>query len=81
MAKHTLETNPVAPETLHSLLEEILTLGRHTRDVVLFPLNGCIDIFEDLLDRVCDLIPNTITGDEGDLEDNGSGRASLAKFV
>ena len=66
--KRTLETNPVAPQTLHSLLEENLALGGHARDVVLLPLNGGVDVLEDLLDRVGNFVTNTVTGDEGDLE-------------
>ena len=63
----TLETDPVAPQTLHSLLEENLALGGHAGDVVLLPLNGSVDILEDLLDGVGNLLADTITGDEGDL--------------
>ena len=64
----TLETDPVAPQTLHSLLEENLALGGHAGDVVLLPLNGSVDILENLLDGVGDLVTNTVTGDEGHLD-------------
>lgn len=64
---HTLETDTVAPQTLHSLLEEVLALGRHARDVVLLPLNGSVDVLEDLLHGVRDLVTDTISGDEGHL--------------
>ena len=66
--KRTLETNPVAPQALHSLLEENLALGGHARDVVLLPLNGCVDVLEDILDGVGNLVTNTVTGDDGDLK-------------
>ena len=63
----TLETDPVAPQTLHSLLEENLALGGHAGNVVLLPLNGGVNVLEDLLDGVGNLLADTITGDEGDL--------------
>ncbi len=50
LRRRTLETNPVAPEALHSLLEEDLTLGGHAGDVVLLPFNGGVHVLEDLLD-------------------------------
>ena len=64
----TLETDPVAPQTLHSLLEENLALASHARDVVLLPFNGGIDMLEDLLDGVGNLVTNTISRDEGNLK-------------
>ena len=64
---HTLETNFVAPQALHSLLEEVLALRGHAGDVVLLPLNGGIGVLEDFLYRVGNLLTNTVTGDEGDL--------------
>ena len=64
--ERTLKTDPGAPPTLHSLLEEVLALGGHAGDVVLLPLNGSVDILENLLDGVGDLVTNTVTGDEGD---------------
>ena len=76
----TLETDPVAPQTLHSLLEENLALGGHAGDVVLLPLNGSVDILEDLLDGVGNLVTNTVTGDEGHLGsvEQSSTRCALA---
>ena len=65
--RRTLKTNTVAPQTLHSLLEENLALGGHAGDVVLLPLNGSVDILEDLLDGVGNLVTNTISGNEGNL--------------
>ena len=66
--KRTLKTNPVAPQTLHSLLEENLALGGHAGNVVLLPLNGGVNVLEDLLDGVGNLVTNTISGDEGNLD-------------
>ena len=66
--RRTLKTNTVAPQTLHSLLEENLALGGHTRDVVLLPLNGSVDILKDLLDGVGNLVTDTVARDEGHLE-------------
>ena len=66
--EHTLEADLVALQALHSLLEENLALGGHAGDVVLLPLNGSVDILEDLLDGVGNLVTNTVTGDEGHLE-------------
>ena len=65
----TLEADLVAPETLHSLLEELLALGGHAGDVVLLPLNGCVDVLEDLFHRLRNLVANTVSGDESDLYD------------
>lgn len=59
----TLETDAVAAETLHSLREELLAGGGHTRDIVLLPLDGRVDVLEDLLDGVGDFVSNTITWD------------------
>lgn len=66
--ERTLKTNPVAPQTLHSLLEENLALGGHAGNVVLLPLNGGVNVLEDLLDGVGNLVTNTISGDEGNLD-------------
>ena len=63
----TLKSDTVAPQALHSLLEENLALASHARDVVLLPFNGGVDMLEDLLDGVGNLLADTITGDEGDL--------------
>lgn len=46
----TLETDSVPLEGLHCFSEEAFALGGDTRDVVLFPLNGCIYVLEYLLD-------------------------------
>lgn len=62
--EHTLQTNAVAFEALHGLVEERLARGGHSRDVVLFPFDGGIDMLEDLFDRVCDLRADTIARDE-----------------
>lgn len=64
---HTLEANPVPLQAVHGLLEERLAGGGHSRDVILVPLNGRVDILEDFLDGVCDLCTDTVSGDEGDL--------------
>jgi hypothetical protein len=64
---HTLEANPVPLQAVHGLLEERLAGGGHTRDVILIPLNGRVDVLEDFLDRVRDLCTDTVSGDEGDL--------------
>ena len=63
----TLQTDPVALQALQSLLEELLAVGGHARDIVLFPLNGSVGVLKDLLDRVRNLVTDTISGDEGDL--------------
>ena len=59
--KLTLETDTVALQTVHGLPEEVLSSGGHSRDIVLFPLNGSVDVFEDLLDGVGNFSPNTVT--------------------
>ena len=65
--RRTLKTNTVAPQTLHSLLEENLALGGHSGDVVLLPLNGSVDMLKDLLDGVGNFVTNAVSGNEGDL--------------
>lgn len=60
----TFQTDAVALETLHSLLEEVLASGRHTGDIVLLPLDGCIDIVEYLFHGVGDFSTNPVTGNE-----------------
>ena len=60
-SERTLEANPVAPKTLHSLLEEDLAFGGHTGDVVLLPLNGSIGVLEDFLDRLGNFVTDTVT--------------------
>ena len=63
----TLETDAVALQTVHGLSEEVLSSGGHSGDIVLFPLNGSVDVFEDLLDRVGNFSSDTITWNQGDL--------------
>ena len=66
-ARLTFQSNSVALERLHGLLEQGFASGGHPRNVVLLPLNGSVDILENLLDGVGDLVTNTVTGDEGHL--------------
>lgn len=47
---HTLQTDFVSLQAVHGLLEEGLSRRGHTRDVVLLPFNGSVDVLEDLLD-------------------------------
>lgn len=63
----TLESDTVTLQALKSLLEDGLATGSLARDVILFPLNGSVDVLEDLLDGVGDFCTNTITGNECDL--------------
>ena len=72
LGRHTLETNAVASKTLHSLLEEGLAGGRHTRDIVLLPLNGSIDVLKDFFDGVGDFSTNTVARNECDLDREAS---------
>ena len=65
--RRTLESNTVTLQALKSLLEDGLATGSLARDVILFPLNGSVDVLEDLLDGVGDLSTNTVTGYEGNL--------------
>ena len=60
----TLEADFVALHALDGLFEETLASRGDTRDVILLPLNGGIDMLEDLLDRVCDFGANTISGNK-----------------
>lgn len=68
--ENALESNTVSCQALESLLEDGLSTGSLARDVVLFPLNGSVDVLEDLLDGVGDFCTNTITGDECDSVDS-----------
>src|ERR1700761_2859753 len=63
----TLETDSVALQTIHSLLEQSLSRRCHSGYIVLFPLNGSVDVFENLFYGVCDFCANTVTWDKGDL--------------
>jgi hypothetical protein len=60
----TFKPDSIPLQALHGLLEECLARRRHTRDIVLFPLNGSIDMLEDLLDRVCNFRTNPISGNQ-----------------
>ena len=63
----TLETNAITLQAVHGLLEERLARRGHTGDIVLLPLNGSIDVLENLFYRVRDFCAYTVTRDEGDL--------------
>ena len=63
----TLETNTVTLQAIHGLSEEVLSSSRHSGDIVLFPLNGSVDVFEDLLYGVGNFSSDTITWNQGDL--------------
>jgi hypothetical protein len=63
---HTFETYSVAFQGLHSFSEEGFTLRGHAGNIVLLPLNGCIDVLENLLHRVCNFSTDAISGDQGD---------------
>ena len=67
--KNTLETDAVALEGLHSLCKKRFALVGHARHVVLFPLDGCIYMLEDLFDGIGDFLANTVTWNESDLLD------------
>lgn len=66
-AELTLEADAIALQTVHSLSEEVLPSGRHSRDIVLVPLNGSVDVFENLLDGVGNFCSNTVAWNQGDL--------------
>jgi hypothetical protein len=66
-AQHTLETDPVALQALHGLLEQLLTAGGNAGDVVLFPLDRSVYMLEDLLNGVGDFGTNTVTGNKSNL--------------
>ena len=61
----TLKSDLVPPQTLHSLLEKLITACSLSKHIVLFPLDRDLVRLEDLLDTVGDLFTDTITGDEG----------------
>lgn len=63
----TLQADSVPLQTLHSLLEESFAGRRHSRNIVLLPLDGRVDVLKDLLDGLGDFMSNTISGNEGDL--------------
>lgn len=66
-AELTFETDTVALQAVHGLPEEVLSSGGHSGDIVLFPLNGSVDVFEDLLDGVGNFSPDTVTRNQGHL--------------
>lgn len=64
---HTLESDLVPLERVHRPLEERRIVRSRAGNVELLELDGNVDVLEDLLDRLGDLLSNTVTGDEGDL--------------
>ena len=70
--RNTLEANFIALQTVHGSDEESLACccRGHSRNVILLPLNGGINVFENFLHRVCDFCTNTISWDEGNLLNN-----------
>jgi len=66
-AELTLETDTISLQAFHSLSEEVLPSGRHSRDIVLLPLNGSVNVFENFLDGVGNLGSNPVTWNQGDL--------------
>lgn len=65
----TLESNLVPLQALHSSPEHRVVSSVLASNIVLVELDGDVDVLEDLLDRVGDLRSDTISGDEGDLEE------------
>jgi hypothetical protein len=63
----TFEANLVSFQAFHGLFEKSLARGGDTRDVVLLPLNGGIDMLKYFLDGICDLLADTISRDECNL--------------
>ena len=63
--ENTLQTNLVALERLHGLLEQRLGTVGLAGNVELLPLDGHVHRLEDLLDRVSDLDTDTVTWDKG----------------
>lgn len=66
-AELTFETDTVALQAVHGLTEEVLSGGRHSGDIVLLPLNGSIDMFENLLDGVGNFSSDTVARNQRDL--------------
>ena len=66
-AELTLEADAIALQAVHSLSEEVFPCGRHSRDIMLVPLNGSVDVFENLLDGVSNFGSNPIARNQGDL--------------
>jgi len=64
--ENSLKTDLVSLEGLHGSLELGLVSVGLTADIVLLPLNGDVQRGEDFLDRVGDLVSDTISGDQGD---------------
>ena len=65
--RHTLESNFVPFQTIHRLSEKTFAIGRHARYVVLIPVYRRVHSLEDILDRLCDLLTNTISRNERNL--------------
>jgi hypothetical protein len=64
---YTFEPHSVAFQAVHGLLEKSLAGGRHSRDIILIPFNGSVDVLEDLLDRVRNFCADTVSRNERDL--------------
>jgi hypothetical protein len=64
--ENSLETDLVSLEGLHGSLELGLVSVGLTADIVLLPLNGDIQRGKDLLDRVGNLVSDTVSGNQSD---------------
>ena len=53
-----------AAQTVHGLLELRVAALHLARQIKLLPLNGHVQAVKDLLDRVRDLLSDTVTGDQ-----------------
>lgn len=60
----TLQSNLVPLQALHCLLEQTFARSSLARDIVLLPLDGDLEALKDLLDRVGDLLSDTVTWNE-----------------
>lgn len=72
----TLKSDLVALERVHGRAEEGLVAAGLTRDVVLVKLDRDGERLEDGLDRVGELVSDTVSGDEGDLEEHKRGKSA-----
>lgn len=68
LLQRTLEPDLVPPERVHRALEKRRILRGVARDGELLKLDGDVGVLEDLLDRLGDLLADTVTGDQGDLD-------------
>lgn len=64
--ERTLQADLVLLQRPDGLLKFQLVPRRLARDAEFVPFYGCVGVLEDFLDRVCDLLADTVAGHQSD---------------